>query len=358
MSSSSRQSGVDDLTVANIRDAYRAIEYYYDQGWTDGLPVVPPIAEKVQEFVEYAGRDPQEIVAEMAHLDRRCTVELAAINAVMAGCLKEYFPVVLASLACFKNGLALVQSTTGQAQSMIINGPVRERLNFNSKAGVFGPGFRANATVSRAFRLIVMNALGVRPHEFDQGTQGTPARYGFCIAENEEDSPWEPLHVERGWPARSSTVTAHFARSCLHVENRISNRPEQVLMTIADSLSYAGVWYTGWCRGSTVVMGPTHAQLLERQGWSKADVKQFLWEHWGRRKGDLRAWGEYDQEVVHAPFPGAYADGPDDEFLRFGQSPESLTLVVAGAPTAGVSAVITHFSPNLNTVVIQEAAQT
>jgi hypothetical protein len=346
----------EDLTEDNIRDAYRAIEYYYEQGWTDGLPVVPPIREKVQEFIDYVKRNPDEVVAEMSHLDRRCTVELAAINAVMAGCLKEHLPVVLAAFACFKNGLALVQSTTGQAQLIVVNGPVRGRLNFNTKAGVFGPGFRANATVSRAFRLIVMNALGVRPHEFDQGTQGTPAKYGFCIAENEEDSPWEPLHVERGFSAEHSTVTAHFARSCLHVENRISNSPEQVALTIADSLSYAGVWFTGWCRGSTVVIGPTHAQLFDTHGWSKADVKQFLWEHWGRKKGDLRAWGEYGVDAVHAPFPGAYEEGPDEEFLRFGQSPDSLTIVVAGAPSAGVSAVITHFSPNVNTERIVEPA--
>jgi hypothetical protein len=349
----STSPSVEDLTVDDVEKAHRAIEYYFEQGWTDGLPVVPPIAEKVQEFIDYVGLDPQEVVAEMPHLDRRCTVELAAINSVMAGCLKDYFPVVLATLACFRN-YALVQSTTGQAQLIIVNGPIRERLGFNSKAGVFGAGFRANATVSRAMRLIVMNALGVRPHEFDQGTQGTPAKYGFCIAENEEDSPWEPLHVERGFSADASTVTAHFARSCLHVENRVSNKPEEVLLTIADSLSYGGVWFTGWCRGSTVVIGPTHAQLLDRHGWSKADVKQFLWEHWGRKKGDLRAWGEYEQEVVHAPFPGAYSDGPDDEFLRFGQSPESLTVVVAGAPSAGVSAVITHFSPNANTVQVAE----
>ena len=113
----SASSSIDDLTIENVRDAYRAIEYYYEQGWTDGLPVVPPTAEKVQEFVDYVGRDPREVVAEMSHLDRQCTVELAAINAVMAGCLKEYFPVVLANLACFKNGFALVQSTTPRAES-------------------------------------------------------------------------------------------------------------------------------------------------------------------------------------------------------------------------------------------------
>jgi hypothetical protein len=231
---------------------------------------------------------------------------------------------------------------------VIVNGPIREQLGFNSRAGVFGPGFRANATVSRALRLIVMNALGVRPHEFDQGTQGTPAKYGFTIAENEEESPWEPLQVERGFDTATNVVTAHFARSCLHVENRASNSPEQVLLTIADSMSYGGVWFTGWCRGTTVVMGPTHAQLLDKHGWNKAQAKQFLWEHWGRRIRDLRAWGQYDATGVHAPFEGAYKDGSDDEFLRFGESPESITLIVAGAPSAGVSAVITHFSPNLN----------
>jgi hypothetical protein len=339
-------TSIDDLTVEDVRTAYRAIEYYYEQGWTDGLPVVPPIAEKVDEFIDYVGRDRSEVVATMSHLDRECTVELAAINAVMAGCLKEYFPIVLAALACFRRGFALTQSTTGQAQFVIVNGSIRTQLGFNSTAGVFGPGFRANATVHRALRLITMNALGVRPHEFDQGTQGTPAKYGFCIAENEEDSPWEPLHVERGFAADASTVTAHFARSCVHVENRASNNPEQVLLTIADSLSYGGVWFTGWCRGSTVVMGPTHAQLLDHHGWTRAQVKQFLWEHWGRKIGDLRAWGEYAADNVNAPFEGAYIDGPDEQFLHFGQSPASLTLVVAGAPSAGVSAVVTHFSPN------------
>jgi hypothetical protein len=266
-------TSVDDLTTEDVKRAHRAIEYYYDQGWTDGLPVVPPIAEKVDEFVAYVGRDPQEVVAAMSHLDRSCTLELAAINAIMAGCQKEHFPVVLSALACFRTGFALVQSTTGQAQLMIVNGPIRERLGFNSTAGVFGSGFRANATVSRALRLITLNALGVRPHEFDQGTQGTPARYGFCVAENEEDSPWEPLHVERGHSPETSTVTAHFARSCLHVENRASNSPEAVLLTIADSMSYGGVWQTGWCRGATVVMGPTHAQLLDQHGWTKAQAK-------------------------------------------------------------------------------------
>ena len=191
-----------------------------------------------------------------------------------------------------------------------------------------------------------MNALGIRPHGFDQATQGTPAKYSFCIAENEEESPWEPLHVERGFAPDADVVTAHFARSTLHVENRMSSRPEEILLTIADSMSYAGAWQAG--RGYTVVMGPEHAQLLARHGWSKEDAKRFLWEHWGRRRGDLRRLGLYRAEgdgTDPLAGTGTLAGGSDDEFLRFGESPDSVLLVVAGAANAGVSTVVPTVRP-------------
>jgi hypothetical protein len=261
----------------------------------------------------------------------------------MAGCRPEHFPVVLAAIESMQPSITtgLLQSTTGQCQLVIVNGPARGRLGFNSTGNVFGPGFRANATVGRAIRLIVMNAFGIRPHEFDQATQGTPAKYSFCIAENEEDSPWEPLHVERGFAAGESAVTTHFARSTLHVENRISNQPEEILLTIADSMSYSGAWQAG--RGYTVVMSPEHAQLLARHGWSKRQAKEFLWQHWGRRRGDLRRLGLY-RNLGSGTDPlngtGSDQDGDDEEFLRFGESPDSMLLVVAGANNAGLSTVV------------------
>jgi hypothetical protein len=336
-----------ELSVERVTELRRVIEHYFERGWTDGLPVVPVTADLVREFVEFAGRDPDEEVAVVEHLGRRCTVELAAIAAAMAGCRKEYFPVVLAAIEALRPNIAtgLLQSTTGQAQLIIVNGPIRNRLGFNAAGNVFGPGSRANATVGRAFRLVVMNAFGIRPGELDQATQGTPAKYSFCIAENEEESPWEPLHVERGFPPEADVVTAHFARSTLHVENRISNRPEDILLTIADSMSYAGSWQAG--RGYTVVMGPEHAQLVARHGWTKQDVKQFLWEHWGRRKSDLRRLGLYREDVVrNDPLSGASASaGNADEFIRFGESPDSILLVVAGANNAGVSTVVPMVRP-------------
>jgi len=329
---------IEDLTSERIRDLERVVEYYYEQGWTDGLPVVPATEERVSAWADYVGRDPKEVIATVSHLERACTIELAAAAAIMAGCQKEHFPVVLAAVEAFTapRGYAtgLLQSTTGQAQLVIVNGPIREKLGFNSRGNVFGSGFRANASVGRAMRLIAINAFGLRPHEFDQSTQGTPAKYSFCIAENEEESPWEPLHVERGFARERSAVTVHFARSTLHVENRVSNQPEQVLLTIADSMSYAGAW-GGGRGGYTVVVGPEHAQLLASRGWTKQAAKAFLWESWGRRRGELRRFGLIQPET---------GEGSDEEFLHSGQSPDSLLLIVAGARNAGVSTVITSLS--------------
>jgi hypothetical protein len=336
---------IDDLNADRVADLRRLIEHCFQRGWTDGLPVVPITEATVREFVSYVGRDPGQEIATLSHLGRSCTVEMAAAAAAMAGCTKELFPVLLSVMDSIQPSLntGLLQSTTGQCQLIIVNGPARRRLGFNGAGNVFGPGYRANATVGRALRLVVMNAFGLRPGELDQATQGTPAKYSFCIAENEEESPWEPLHVERGFAAGASVTTVHFARSNLHVENRISNQPEQVLLTIADSMSYAGSWQAG--RGYTVVMGPEHAQLLARHGWSKQDAKQFLWEHWGRRKGDLRRLGLLHDGADTDPLAGPVATGADDEFLRFGESPDSILLVVAGANNAGMSTVVPMVRP-------------
>ena len=340
--------GLADLTKERVHDARRILEGYYEAGWTDGLPVAPVTEDVVQEFVEYTGRDPQEEVGAVSHLSRVCTVELAATAAAMAGCRKEYLPILLAVVESMQpsTSTGLLQSTTGQCQLIVVNGPIRRRLGFNSAGNVFGPGYRANATLGRALRLIVMNAFGIRPGEFDQATQGTPAKYSFCIGENEEESPWEPLHVERGFARDADVSTVHFARSNLHVEQRISSRPEHVLLTIADSMSYAGSYQAG--RGYTVVMGPEHAQLLASHGWSKQDAKRFLWEHWGRRKSELRHLGLLHEEEAGAdPIAATSADisGGDESFVRFGESPDSILLVVAGARNAGVSTVVPTVRP-------------
>lgn len=322
--------------------ARELIEFCYDNGWTDGLPVIPPIQAFVDEFLAQTERNPDEVLMVQDHLDRTCTVRHAAINAVMAGCRPEYFPVLLSALDAFESGVArtnLMQSTTGQAIITIVNGPIRTQLGFNSTNNIFGPGDRPNATIGRALRLIIMNVLGIRPHEFDQSTQGTSAKYACCITENEEESPWEPFHVEHGFDANTSTVTTQMIRSDLFVEHRSTQVPEEILATIADAVSHAGiitqVTDNRMNHGAIVVMGPEHAQLIAHQGWSKRDVRQYLWEHFGKTKAELRRYGK-----LHRDFEAE----PEDAFIRSSQSVDTIWLIVAGASNAGVSTVCPTFT--------------
>ncbi len=343
---------VEQLTEADLRNARAAIEYYYEQGWSDGLPVVPPIQEFVDEFLATTKRDPEEIILSQPHLNRACTIRQAAINSVMAGCKPEYFPVVLAALDAFREaggGGGMMQSTTGQALVLIVNGPIRHKLDINFQENILGPGDRANATISRAVRLVVLNVLEIRPHDLDQSTQGTPAKFGCCFGENEEASPWEPLHVESGYAAETSTVTAQLIRSDLHVEHRSTQDPEHILHTLADSLSYAGAIYEAppfnRVNGAIIILGPEHANIIASGGWSKDQVRQFLFEHYGKTMRELRRYGK----VIDLE------NEPDDKFITSARGPETLMIVVSGASNAGVSTVGMSFSSRRGVAVIEES---
>jgi hypothetical protein len=174
---------------------------------------------------------------------------------------------------------------------------------------------------------------------FDQSTQGTSAKYTCCIAENEEDSPWEPLHVERGFARDASTVTVQMVRSDLYVEHRGTQVPEEILLTIADSMSYAGmitqITEERILQGAVVVMDPEHAQMIAKAGWSKWDVKRFLWENFGKTKRELRRFGKVARDLE---------DNTDEVFIYTGGSPDSILLVVSGANNAGVSTVCPSFT--------------
>ena len=344
-------TSVEQLTPVDMRNARAAIEYYYENGWTDGLPVVPPIQEFVDEFLATTRRDPEEIILEQAHLNRTCNIRQAAINAVMAGCKPEYFPVLLAALDAFRQidgGGGMMQSTTGQALVLIVNGPVRQRLDINCTENILGSGDRANATIGRAVRLIVLNVMEIRPHDIDQSTHGTPAKFSCCFGENEEESPWEPLHVEMGYSAEQSTVTAQLIRSDLHVEHRSTQEPEHILHTMADSLSYGGAIYEAppynRINGAVVIIGPEHANIIASGGYSKQQVRQFLFENYGRKMTDLRRFGK----VI------GLEKEPDDAFITSARGPETLLIVVSGAANAGVSTVGMSFSSRRGVAVVEE----
>jgi hypothetical protein len=282
-----------ELTSARyeVADTLAAIEFCYQQGWTDGLPVVPPAQERVQEFLDYAMLDPDTVLGEVADRARTITAEKVAINAVMAGCLPAYLPVVVAAVQamsadefCLHGSMA---STGGAAPLVIVNGPVRRQIEMNAGVNVFGGGWRANATIGRAIRLILLNVCGAQPGVLDQSTMGHPGKYSYCIAEDEEGTGWEPLHVERGVPRDQSAVTVMAGEAPHYVRNGSGTTPEDVLIAVADVLAH-----TSYTAGAYLVaLSPEHRGVIEGAGWSKADIRAYLAEHARRSAAELKRVG-------------------------------------------------------------------
>ncbi|MGH3659518.1 MAG: hypothetical protein ACRDUA_22960, partial [Micromonosporaceae bacterium] len=287
-----------------------------------------------------------EVIGRMDHLKRQVTVELAAINTVMAGCRPEYFPVVLAAWDALMLERAATgggwQSTSGPAPMIVVNGPIRERLGFNSTGGVFGPGFRANATVARAIGLIVRNALGIVPHVFEQATQGLPGRWAMCLAENEEESPWEPLSVDGGVPAGVDAVSTTLLRTSEFVDNRHTSDPEKLLADFADTLARTGSWIFRH-HAAGIVFCPEHAQLLASAGMGRDEVRSWLVARAGRSGADFAGVGKSLSPTGRArgDHPEASLDGFEPHLEE--DSPKNLPILVAGARNAGISMVVRQF---------------
>jgi hypothetical protein len=313
-----------------VPDTLEAIEFCYQQGWTDGLPVVPPSLERVQEFLTHAGLEPETVLGEIPERARTVTAEKVAINAVMAGCLAAHFPVVVAAVQAMtadEFGLhGSMASTGGAAPLLVVNGPIRGQIDLNAGFNVFGAGRRANATIGRAIGLILLNVCDAQPGLLDQSTMGHPGKYSYCIAEDEERTAWEPLHVERGLPRETSAVTVMAAEAPHYVRNVFGRTPEEVLASVADVLAHAS-YVSG---AYLVALAPEHRAVMERAGWSKADVRAYLAEHARRSTADLKRVGY---------LRGAVAAGDAQRFPRLIE--ESDVLVVAAGGSGGTySAVV------------------
>src|SRR5580765_5823947 len=215
-------------------------EFCFQQGWTDGLPVVPPTEDRVRMMLGAARLDPKQEIAFITNRSVSVTAEKVAINAVMAGCRPEYMSVVVAAVegigdpAWSYHGPGT--STGGAGVLMIINGPITRELDINAGDNLFGPGWRSNLTIGRALRLVMRNVAGSRPGLLDRGTVGHPGKLSYVIAENETDSPWTPLHVERGFRPEQSTVTVMAAERAHQFYNQLSSTPEGILTTLADNM--------------------------------------------------------------------------------------------------------------------------
>lgn len=329
--------------AAQLRYARGAIEHAYAQGWTDGLPVVPVTADMVEEFLAATPRPRDEVVAAVPHLGRECTVEQVAVNAAMAGCRSEYLPVVLAAWDALMRQRVVTgggwQSTSGPAPLIVVNGPIRAELSINSGGGVLGPGFRANATISRAVGLVVRNVFGIRPQELEQSTQGIPGRFTLCIGENEEESPWEPFATELGLEPGTDAVSAMLLRTCEFIDNRHTEDPEQVLWDIADTVARTGA-AIGRHSSAGLVLGVEHAQMLAAGGFAKDDVQRWLSEHAFRTHTEMQLAGK-----SLAGQSGRYIEGPgiDEHGLHVVPDPEQIPIVVAGARNAAMSMVVRPF---------------
>ncbi len=318
---------VDPAREIEVEDTPEAVlEAFAAREWCDGLPIVPPTPERVRMMLGEA--DGARSLGPMPPLWREATLETLAVNAVMAGCLPAYFPVVVAAVEAMLDpafNLYGVQATTHPvAPLVVVNGPYGRRIGLHAGSGCFGPGFRANAAIGRALRLILMNVGGGWPGRHDMATQGSPAKFSYCIAENEDASPWGPLR-------EGDTVTVFGGEAPHNVNDHVSTTAAGVLATVADTAVSLGS-NVGWYFSQSqlmVVLGPEHARTVAGDGFGRGDVQRFLYE---RARLPLRLlrqggmWGIQDWPA----WMRAVTD--DDALLPQVPSPDDVFVVVAGGP--------------------------
>ena len=321
----------EPLTFASEDEA---VEAYHERRWTDGLPIVLPTPERVEAMIAGSGRRASEVIGVVPPRWAEATVENVAINAVMAGCRPAAMPLLIAGVdaACDPEfGLYSVQATTHPcAVLMLVSGPIVDELGLNFGHGAFGPGFRANATAGRAMRLILMNVGGGVPGQGDQSTQGSPAQFSYCVAENEAATPWEPFRVARGFGRDDSTVTVFSGEGPHNVNDHVCTSAETTLTVIADTMTTIGHNNAASViRGDVLVaLGPEHAHTIASGGFSRADVQRFLYERARNRVGLLKLRAMYKQ----GNWPDWVDRDDDDALCPIVDRPEDIHLVVTGGP--------------------------
>ena len=308
------------------------LEDMFERGWSDGLPVVPPTPERVEAMV--GGRDGGRSLGLVPPAQGEATLERVAACAVLAGCRPAYFPIVVAAVEAAldprfnAHGVAVTTQPAGPI--VVVNGPARERVGLNGGMGALGPGTRANATIGRALRLVLSLTGGAYPGGLDRATLGHAGKLFCCFAENEEASPWPPLHVERGLARGASAVTVFAGDAPLSISDHRSKTPEELAATLA--WAAAGQWSPFWWPmndTSLFVVCPEHAALFAEAGWDKERVRSAMFEAVTRPAGELRR-GE-TTPLVHT------AD--DSTPIQKWTTPEKIVLVVAGGEAGRFSAV-------------------
>ena len=314
-----------------VEDDPEAIaEHFAAQGWTDGLPIVPPTPARVARMLAGGDFPPDLSLGPMPPRWGEVTIARLAVNAVMAGCAPAYFPVIVAAARAILTrpfNLYGVQGTTNPASPvLIVNGPIARALGINARGNLFGPGWRANATIGRAIRLVMTTVGGGVPQQADKSTLGNPAKYTCCFAENEADSPWAPLHVDRGFPVATSTVTAFGGAAPANIIEK-SKTVEEMLPTLARAMAVSGSNNMFMSQEALLVLGPEHAALAARQGYDKARVRRALFEH---ARIPFALIGQSNADVLAVWRAGCIDEVAGQRTLRIVEKPEDILVVVAG----------------------------
>ncbi len=314
-------------------DLMAAQELYHANGWTDGLPIVPPTEVAVAACLSHAGLRGDHVVGVEPVREQPVTAEKLAINAVMAGCLPPHFPVVVAAWAGMLEEEFLLHGTTsstgGCAILVIINGPITKAIGASGSFNVLANSDRATASIGRAVRLGLINILDVRPGGIDRSTFGHPGKYSFCIAEDEENSSWTPLAQMRGIAAGKSAVTVMAAQAPRQIMNEWTTAPEEILETFAAEMRANQRHYSIYGGNSCILVPPQLREHFHTAGWSKADIGRFLFE---RARIKRAEWGEVGK--------GAVVRDRGESVYTALASPEHLLVVAAGGPAGGFGVVI------------------
>ena len=328
------------VEIASADDEF---EFLFDQGFSDGLPVIPPTPERVIRMLAGTGRDSQELVAVMPPNMGEVTVEKAAINAVMAGCKPEYLPVVLAAVEAMctdeYNIHGVMATTMGASPVLVVNGPIRERIGMNMTIGALGQGNRANATIGRAVRLIVRNVGGAIPGGTERSTLGNPMKFTMSFAEHEQRNPWSPLHVERGFEPDESVVTVFTMTSgpvlAVDQDSRSASQLAGSFGLCAESAFHPKAHFA---TEVLLVVCPEHVDTLMRDNYSKADIRNRMQEVTERPLRELVGNEISGVGFKEAAFAAMDAQAQARRLPKF-RSTEDIHIVVAGAEAGKFSGI-------------------
>ena len=321
-----------------------AFEHFFGKAWSDGLPVVPPTEERLADMLAASPRDADELIGLVPPLMAPATVRAIALHAIMAGCRPEYLPVVIGATECVleeRFNLTLLQATTSAgAPFVLVNGPYAKDAGVHGGMGCFGPGFRANATIGRALRLVMMNLGGGIPGVTALSGFGGPWRYSYCIAENEAESPWPSYASARGYDANANVITAIPLEGPVLVWDDASQEPERLVVAIADMMTALGGGNIYRQADIAVVLSPQHASIFASHGLSRAGTQRLLIERARRPLREIRRGGIWRGEAGAARWPFKVALDDDEALIPAVGDPEDLHLIVAGGSGSPASLVM------------------